>query len=113
MFALFLFYGLWTKRNFFKYVFDKTFHYTDEGWNTFTRCFAWFFVLTAVLNEVVRLTFHDATMYDVMGHAMSGINIWIAFKLLLIMPLSGIFAWLLTKWMAKHRIDPPDPDPAE
>lgn len=108
MFALFLFYGLYTGRNFFKYVFDKTFHYTEEGWNTFTRAFAWFFVLTAILNEIVRLNFHDTTIYDVLGYPMSGINIWIAFKLLLIMPLSGLFAWLLTKWMARHRQDPPD-----
>lgn len=113
MFALFLFYGLWTKRNFFKYVFDKTFHYSQEGWDTFTRCFAWFFVLTAVLNEIVRLSFVDSDMYDVMGHQMSGINIWIAFKILLIMPLSGAFAWLLTTWMAKHRADPPDTGAAE
>ena len=108
LFALFLFYGLYTGRNFFKYVFDSTFHYTQEGWDTFTRWFAWFFVLTAVLNEVVRLNFHDRTVYDVLGYPMSGINIWIAFKLLLIMPLSGLFAWVLTRWMARHRIDPPD-----
>jgi len=107
MFALFLFYGLWTKRNFFQYIFEKTFHYTDEGWNIFTRWFAWFFVLTAVLNEVVRLSFHDTQIYNVLGYEMSGLNIWIAFKVCLIMPLSGLFAWLLTKWMARHRIDPP------
>ena len=28
------------KHNFFKFVFDKTFHYTDEGWNKFTWSFA-------------------------------------------------------------------------
>ncbi len=108
LFALFLFYGLYTRKNFFKYVFDKTFHYTQEGWDTFTRWFAWFFVLTAVLNEIVRLNFHDSTIYDVLGYPMSGINIWIAFKLLLIMPLSGLFAWVLTRWMSRHRTDPPD-----
>jgi intracellular septation protein len=109
MFAAFLFLGLSLKRNFFKYVFEKTFHYTEEGWDTFTRSFAWFFVLTAVLNEVVRLTWKDTVMYDVLGHQVSGINIWIAFKLLLIMPFSGFYAWLLTRWMARHRIA----DPAE
>ena len=59
LFALFLFAGLWTNRNFFKYVFGKTFHYTEEGWRLFTKSFAWFFILTAVLNEVVRLSFID------------------------------------------------------
>ena len=55
MFAAFLFGGLWLNRNFFKYVFEKTFHYTEEGWNKFTWNFAWFFVFTAFANEVVRL----------------------------------------------------------
>ncbi len=108
MFAAFLFIGLWLNRNFFEYVFGKTFHYTKEGWNSFTRSFAWFFVLTAVLNEVVRLTFHDTQIYNVLGYEMSGVNIWIAFKLVLIMPLSGLYAWMLTRWMAPHRIPHPD-----
>jgi intracellular septation protein len=47
MFALFLFGGLWLNRNFFKYVFEKTFHYSKEGCDKFTWNFAWFFVFTA------------------------------------------------------------------
>jgi intracellular septation protein len=43
MFAAFLIGGLYLKHNFFKYVFEKTFHYTDEGWNKFTWSFALFF----------------------------------------------------------------------
>jgi intracellular septation protein len=108
MFAAFLFIGLWFDRNFFEYVFAKTFHYTKVGWNTFTRSFAWFFVFTAVLNEVVRLTFHDTQIYNILGHEMSGVNIWIAFKIALIMPMSGLYAWLLTRWMQRHRIPIPD-----
>jgi intracellular septation protein len=107
LFALFLFAGLWTGHNFFKYVFGTTFHYTEEGWRVFTKSFAWFFVLTAVLNEAVRLSFIDTQMYDVLGRQMTGINIWIAFKILLIMPLSGVYAWLVTKWMARYRLPEP------
>jgi intracellular septation protein len=109
MFAAFLFIGLWLNKNFFKYVFEKTFHYTKEGWDSFTRSFAWFFVLTAVLNEIVRLTFEDEAIYNVFGYEMNGVNIWIAFKILIIMPLSGIYGWILTRLMAKHRL----PDPGE
>jgi intracellular septation protein len=112
MFALFLFAGLWLDRNFFEYVFGKTFHYTKEGWNTFTRSFAWFFVLTAILNEVVRLTFHDTQMYNVLGHEMSGVNIWIVFKIAIIMPMSGVYAWLLTRWMQRHHLPIPDEEGA-
>lgn len=98
--------GNWIfRRNFFQYSFEKTFHYTREGWNNFTYSFAWFFVITAVLNEVVRQSFVDKQMYDVFGCQMNGVNIWILFKIALIMPMSGIYAWALTRVMQKHRID--------
>ena len=61
LFAAFLFGGLYFKRNFFKYVFEKTFHYTEEGWNKFTWNFAWFFIFTAFANEAVRLTYQIET----------------------------------------------------
>jgi intracellular septation protein len=104
LFAMFLFVGLWTNKNFFQYVFEKTFHYTKEGWDKFTWSFAWFFVFTAVLNEVVRQVFIDTHMYDVLGHQMSGVNIWILFKIAFIMPVSGVFAWYLTRLLQKYRI---------
>ena len=96
------------KRNFFGYVFEKTFHYTAEGWNRFTYSFAWFFLFTAVLNEIVRQVFVDTETYNVplLGE-MNGVNIWILFKVVLIMPLSGLYAWYLTRLMQKYRIDPP------
>ncbi len=108
MFAGFLFLGLYLKRNFFKYVFEKTFHYTEEGWNKFTWSFAWFFVFTAVMNEVVRQSFKDTQIYSVIGYQMNGVNIWILFKIAFIMPLSGIYAWFLTQLMQKHRISAPE-----
>jgi intracellular septation protein len=108
LFAGFLFVGLWFKYNFFQYVFEKTFRYTNLGWDTFTRSFAWFFLFTAVLNEIVRLSFQDDAMYSVLGYEMSGVNVWIAFKVMIIMPMSGIYAWILTKSLAQHHM--PDPD---
>jgi intracellular septation protein len=104
MFAVFLFAGLWLDRNFFKYVFEKTFHYTKEGWDKFTWSFAWFFVFTAFANEFVRLGFDDEKIYNVLGFEMNGVGIWIAFKVALIMPLSGFYAWYLTRVMQRYRI---------
>jgi intracellular septation protein len=104
LFACFLFFGLWTNRNFFQYVFEKTFHYTKEGWDQFTRSFAWFFLFTAVLNEIIRLTFKDDQLYNFLGHSMSGLDIWIAFKLFIVLPISGLYAWVLTKWMSRHHL---------
>jgi intracellular septation protein A len=98
--------GTFFKRNFFGYVFEKTFHYTQEGWDRFTYSFAWFFVFTAFLNEVVRQVFAAETFYAVpMLGEMNGVNIWILFKIAFIMPLSGVYAWYLTRLMQAYRID--------
>jgi intracellular septation protein len=107
LFAAFLLFGLWTKRNFFKYAFEKTFHYTEKGWNQFTLSFAVFFLLTAIANEYVRRTFNGAEIYNFFGHSMSGINIWVFFKIAIILPLSGLYAWVMTRLMQKYRLPHP------
>ena len=105
MFAIFLFVGLWMGKNFFKYIFEKTFHYTREGWDRFTWSFAWFFVFTAILNELVRLGFPKDQIYDVLGFKIDGVNVWVLFKVAFIMPLSGLYAWWLTRLMHRYRVD--------
>lgn len=106
----FLFGALVLRKNFFGYVFEKTFHYTQEGWDRFTFSFAWFFMFTAVANEGVRLAFPTDETFSVLGRDVDGVSIWILFKILVIMPLTGLYAWYLTRLMQKHRL--PDPDPA-
>lgn len=107
LFGVFLVSGLWLKRNFFKYVFEKTFHYTDEGWNKFTWSFALFFFLTAAANEYVRRTFIEDHLYEVFGHEMNGVNVWILFKVAIVLPVSAIYAWVLTRIMQKYRLPEP------
>ncbi len=107
LFAAFLVGGLMINYNFFKYVFGKTFHYTDEGWNKFTLSFAAFFLFTAVANEVVRQSFKDDHMYQLLGYKLDGVNVWILFKIAIILPLSLIYAWALTRILQKYRL--PDP----
>jgi intracellular septation protein len=107
LFAVFLVGGLLIRHNFFKYVFETTFHYTDEGWNKFTWAFAAFFLLTAFANEYVRRTFKDDHIYNLLGHAFSGIDIWILFKIAIVLPITGLFAWVLTRMMHKHRLKKP------
>jgi intracellular septation protein len=104
LFAAFLILGLYMKRNFFKYTFAKTFHYTDEGWNKFTWSFALFFLATAVANEYVRQTFREDQFYDLLGQHMSGINVWILFKIAIVLPVTGLYAWILTRFMHKYRL---------
>ncbi len=107
LFALFLLTGLYLKRNFFKYVFEKTFHYTDEGWNRFTWSFALFFFATAAANEYVRQTFVEDHIYSILGQQMTGVNVWILFKIAIVLPVTGLYAWALTRLMHKYRL--PDP----
>ena len=113
LFGTFLLIGLALKKNFFKHIFEKTFHYTDEGWNKFTFNFALFFLATAVMNELVRYYFPPALpntppelikKYDIFGYQLDGLNIWIMFKVAVIMPLSALYAWFLTHLMHKHRL---------
>lgn len=104
LFAVFLLGGLWLRQNFFKFVFQKTFHYTDEGWNKFTWSFALFFLLTAVANELVRTTFKDDHIYTILGYQMDGVNVWILFKIAIVLPLTGIYAWYLSRRMQKYRL---------
>ncbi len=101
--------ALLLRRNFFGYVFEKTFHYTPEGWDRFTFSFAWFFMFTAVANEAVRLAFPTDETFSVLGRDIDGVSVWILFKILIIMPLTGIYAWYLTRLMQKHRLPPDDP----
>lgn len=115
-FAIFLFVGLMMKKNFFKYIMEGTFHYSQKGWDQFTWSFAWFFVATAVGNEAVRLIFAQtpppgtpAPMYNILGFQMDGVNVWIMFKIAIIMPASGVYVFILTRIMQKHRL----PDPKE
>lgn len=104
LFALFLIAGLLVKRNFFKYSFDKTFHYTDEGWNKFTWSFAAFFLVTAFANEVVRHMFKEDKIYTIFGHAMDGVNVWILFKIAIVLPFTGLYAWAMTRFLQRHRL---------
>ena len=60
------------------------------------------------MNEVVRQIFAAQTIYQVpFAGQMNGVNIWILFKIAFIMPVSGLYAWFLTRLMQPHRIDPP------
>lgn len=111
MFGLFLLGGLVFGKNFFKNIFEKTFHYTDVGWNKLTFNFGIFFLLTAVANEVVRQYFKATDVISVLGYEMDGVNIWIMFKVAIIMPLSAVYAWWLVRLMQKYRI--PERHPAE
>jgi intracellular septation protein len=95
--------GLKTGHNFFRFVFSKTFHYTEEGWYKLTRNVALFFLGTAVVNEMVRLEFADFEMFA-LNRFFTGIDIWILFKIFIIMPVTAAFFWWQVRVMQKYRL---------
>ena len=108
LFAVFLIVGLAMKKNFFQYIFEKTFHYTREGWEKLTWSFAIFFIVLAGANEYVRITFHQGVNYNILGMTMDGVNVWIMFKIAIIMPATGIYAWAMTRLLQRYRLPEPE-----
>lgn len=112
--ALLLWSGLRRRQYFFEFVFGKTFHYTDAGWYVLTRNAAIFFFVTAVANEAVRLGFAQAAipcpkawLWLLKKPVLLGIDIWMIFKLFIVMPLTTIFFVWQIRAMQKHRIPAP------
>ncbi len=106
MVAAILWIGQRTGHDFFRFVFGKTFHYTEEGWHKFTRNVALFFLATAIANEAVRLGFDGFEMLA-LNHLFTGIDIWILFKIFIVMPATGLYFWWQVRRMQRYRL--PDP----
>lgn len=104
--ALVLWGGLRTGHNFFRFVFGKTFHYTEEGWEKMTRNVALFFLATAIANEAVRLACANAHIH-LLNRVITGVDIWILFKIVVIMPVTGIFFWWQVRVLQKYRLPEP------
>lgn len=90
LFAGVLFGGLLLRKPLLEIVFDQMFHLTEEGWRKLTIRWAVFFVVLAVLNEIVWRT--------------QSTDVWVSFKVFAIVPLTFVFAALqyplLTKYAA-------------
>lgn len=104
--AFILWAGLRSGRNFFRFVFGNTFHYTDEGWYKLTRNVALFFLATALVNEVVRLGFAH-THFFALNRVFTGLDIWILFKIFVIMPGTALFFWWQVRELQRYRLPEP------
>lgn len=98
--------GQRTGHDFFRFVFGKTFHYTEEGWHKFTRNVALFFLATAVVNEAVRLGFDDVEMLA-LNRLFTGVDIWILFKIFVVMPVTALYFWWQLRLMQRYRLPGP------
>jgi intracellular septation protein len=104
--AVLLWAGMRTGHNFFRFVFGKTFHYTEEGWSKLTRNVALFFLITAIVNEAVRLGCAHAHI-TALNRVFTGIDIWIMFKIFIIMPCTALFFWWQVRLLQKYRLPEP------
>jgi intracellular septation protein len=77
LFAVVLLGGLAFGKSLLGYVFDSVFRLTDEGWRKLTFRWGLFFLVLAVLNEVVWRTVST--------------DMWVNFKVFGIMPITFIF----------------------
>jgi intracellular septation protein len=92
LFGAILLGGLWMGKPLLGYVFESVFELTPEGWAKLTLRWALFFLVMAVLNEIVWRT--------------QTTDFWVSFKLFGAVPLTLVFGALQYPLLTKYR--PPD-----
>ena len=97
LFAAALLGGLVFRRSLLQPVFGTVFELTEEGWRKLTLRWGFFFILLAVLNELVWRNFDTDT--------------WVSFKVFGIMPLTVVFSLAQMPLLQRYR--PPQPTAAE
>ena len=94
MFAVVLIAGLILRKPFLEIAFDSVFHLTDEGWRKLTVRWIGFFIVMAIVNEIVWRT--------------QTTDFWVAFKTFGFVPITFVFALaqfpLLQKYAVKTDI---------
>lgn len=83
--------GLMMGKPTMKVLFDGPFKLTDKGWSILTLRWGLFFLLLALLNEIVWRNFTT--------------DQWVDFKVFGLMPLTMVFAMAQLPVLAKHTLD--------
>jgi len=90
LFAAVLLGGLATGRSLLALVFDSVFHLTEDGWRKLTLRWGVFFVVMAILNEIVWRSVSTDT--------------WVAFKTFGFLPLTIVFALAQAPLISRHAV---------
>ena len=92
LFGAVLFGGLAFNKPLLGVVFDSMFSLTEKGWRKLTLRWAIFFVVLAVLNEIIWRN--------------TSTNVWVDFKVFGVMPLTLVFGALQMPLIKKYAIEP-------
>ena len=94
LFGITLLVGVWRGQAFLKYLLEAAFEGLNEaGWLKLSRNWGVFFLLLAVLNEVLRQYYNVAN---------GNFGTWISLKLWLFMPLSFLFTFTQLPMLLRH-----------
>jgi intracellular septation protein len=99
LFASVLLGGLAFRKPLLGMVLDSVFNLTEEGWRKLTIRWAVFFLVLAVLNEIVWRT--------------QTTDFWVSFKLFGVLPLTILFGALQVPLLTKYEIKDDAASPAE
>jgi intracellular septation protein len=99
LFGFVLLLGLAFGKSLLGVVFDSVFHLTEEGWRKLTLRWALFFLMLALLNEIVWRT--------------QTTDVWVGFKVFGVVPLTFLFAALQYPLLTKHAAPEPPAESAQ
>ncbi|PHS77052.1 MAG: septation protein A [Rhodospirillaceae bacterium] len=94
LFSAALFTGLAIKKNFLKTALESAMSLDDEGWRILAWRWAFFFLLLAVMNEIVWRT--------------QTTDMWVNFKVFGVMPLTLVFSLTQVPLIMRHGLDDED-----
>jgi len=92
LFAVVLLGGLAFGKSFLSTLFNEVFQLQPEGWRILTLRWGLFFILLAIINEIVWRNFST--------------DFWVSFKVFGIMPLTMVFALSQFRVLNKYQITP-------
>ena len=95
LFAVVLLGGLLFKQSLLKYVFGEVYKLKPEGWTIMTLRWGLFFVIMAVLNELIWRNFST--------------DLWVSFKVWATMPITVVFTMFQLSLLQKYALEPEQP----